>query len=220
MYANRSFSVMNPNINHRAEIANALTHALGLILSVGGGSALIALTALQTGTREVVGVSIFVASLALLFAASTLYHSSRQPETRARYKILDHCAIYVLIAGTYTPFMIAVLKGWLGWTLFGVIWGLAAVGIVLKLFFTGQYRVLSTVTYIGMGWLGIIPIVPLSRVLTTAALVWLIVGGVIYTAGTIFYHSKRIAHAHAIWHLFVLGGSISHFTAISVQLLG
>lgn len=210
---------MKPALDKREEIANALTHALGLILSVGGGSVLISLTAVQTGTREVVGVSIFVASLALLFAASTLYHSSRHPETRARYKILDHCAIYVLIAGTYTPFMIAVLKGWLGWTLFGVIWGLAVVGIVLKLYFTGQYRVLSTVTYIGMGWLGIIPIVPLSRVLTTAALAWLIVGGVIYTAGTIFYHSKRIAHAHAIWHLFVLGGSISHFTAISVQLL-
>lgn len=203
----------------RDEILNILTHGLGVILSIGGGAALITLTALQSGPREVVGVSIFVASLVLLFTASTLYHSSRLPASRTRYKILDHCAIYILIAGTYTPFMIAVLKGWLGWTLFGVIWGLAVVGIVLKLFYTGQYRVLSTVTYIGMGWLGAIPIVPLSQVLTTEALVWLIVGGVIYTAGTIFYHSKRVAHAHAIWHLFVLGGSISHFTAISVQLL-
>lgn len=210
---------MSPALDKREEIANAMTHALGLILSAGGGSVLIALTVLQTGTREVVGVSIFVASLVLLFSASTLYHSSRQPETRARYKILDHCAIYILIAGTYTPFMIAVLKGWLGWTLFGVIWSLAALGIVLKLFFTGRFRMLSTATYIGMGWLGIIAIVPLSRALTTAALIWLIVGGVIYTAGTVFYHNQRVAHAHAIWHLFVLGGSISHFTAISVQLL-
>lgn len=203
----------------RDEILNALTHGLGVILSIGGGAALITLTALQAGPLEVVGVSIFIASLMLLFTASTLYHSSRIPVSRARYKILDHCAIYVLIAGTYTPFMIAVLKGWLGWTLFGVIWGLAAVGIVLKLFFTGRFRVLSTAAYIGMGWLGIIAIVPLSRMLTTAALVWLIVGGVIYTAGTIFYHSKRVAHAHAIWHVFVLGGSASHFIAISVQLL-
>lgn len=204
----------------RDEIANALTSGLGMVLSIGGASVLIALTALQAGAREVVSVSIFGASLVLLFTASTLYHSSRHPAYRARYKILDHCAIYVLIAGTYTPFTIAVLKGWLGWTLFGVIWALAVAGIVLKLFFRGQSRMLSTATYIGMGWLGIIPIVPLSRVLTTAALVWLIVGGVIYTAGTIFYHSKRVAHAHAIWHLFVLGGSVSHFTAISVQLLG
>jgi hemolysin III len=203
----------------RDEILNAATHGLGVILSIGGGSALITLTALQAGAREVVGVSIFVASLVLLFTASTLYHSSRVPASRARYKILDHCAIYILIAGTYTPFMIAVLKGWLGWTLFGVIWGLATVGVVLKLFFTGQFRVLSTVTYVAMGWLGIIAIVPLSRVLTTAALVWLVVGGLIYTAGTIFYHNKRVAYAHAIWHLFVLGGSISHFTAIGVQLL-
>lgn len=210
---------MSPALDKREEIANAMTHALGLILSAGGGSVLIALTVLQTGTREVVGVSIFVASLVLLFSASTLYHSSRQPETRARYKILDHCAIYILIAGTYTPFMIAVLKGWLGWTLFGVIWSLAALGIVLKLFFTGRFRMLSTATYIGMGWLGIIAIVPLSRALTTAALIWLIVGGVVYTAGTAFYHNQRVTHAHAIWHLFVLGGSISHFTAISVQLL-
>lgn len=201
------------------EIANALTSGLGVILSIVGASVLIALTALQADAREVVGVSIFGASLVLLFTASTLYHSSRRPEFRARYKILDHCAIYILIAGTYTPFMIAVLKGWLGWTLFGVIWGLAVVGIVLKLFFTGQHRMLSTLTYIGMGWLGIIPIVPLSRVLTTAALFWLIVGGVIYTAGTIFYHNQRVPHAHAIWHLFVLGGSMSHFMAVSVQVL-
>lgn len=203
----------------RDENFNTLTSGFGVILSIGGASVLIALTALQAGAREVVGVSIFCASLTLLFTASTLYHSSRNSESRARYKILDHCAIYILIAGTYTPFAIAVLKGWVGWTMFGVIWGLAILGIMFKLFFTGHFRLLSTATYIGMGWLGLAPIVPLSRVLTTAALVWLIVGGILYTAGTLFYHSHRIPHAHAIWHLFVLGGSISHYTAIGVQLL-
>lgn len=206
-------------VHARQELVNALTHGFGVVLSIAGGAVLITLTAMHGGAREVVSVSIFSASLILLYTASTLYHTSRRPELRARLKIVDHCAIFVLIAGTYTPFTIAALGGAWGWTLFGVIWGLAAFGIVLKLFFTGRFKRLSTAAYIGMGWLGVIALVPMSRALTTAALVWLIIGGVLYTAGTPFYHNERITHAHGIWHLFVLGGSVSHFVAVSAQIL-
>lgn len=204
----------------RQEIINALTHGLGVLLSIAGGAVLITLTAMHAGAREIVSVSVFSASLITLYTASTLYHSSREPRMRARLKVVDHCAIFLLIAGTYTPFTIAALGGAWGWTLFGVIWGLAAFGIVLKLFFTGRFKLLSTATYIGMGWLSGIALVPMSRALTTTALIWLIIGGVLYTAGTPFYHNQRIAHAHGIWHLFVLGGSMSHFAAVSVQILG
>ena len=204
---------------HREEIVSALTHGLGVILSIGGGAVLITLAAIYSGTREVVSVSVFVASLVLLYTASTLYHAARKPATKAKLKIFDHCAIFVLIAGTYTPFTIAAMGGAWGWSIFGVIWGLAVLGIVFKLFFTGRFKALSTFTYIGMGWLVVIAFVPLAKALTPAALGWLLAGGIFYTAGTIFYHNDRIPHAHGIWHLFVLGGSISHFTAVTAQVL-
>lgn len=210
---------MNPGHDHRTEIVNALTHGLGVILSIGGGAVLITLAAVHAGARELVGVSVFSASLVVLYTASTLYHAARHPRLKARLKIVDHCAIFLLIAGTYTPFTIAALRGGWGWTLFGVIWGLAVFGIVLKVFFTGRYRLLSTATYIGMGWLGLIAFVPLTRVLTPAALSWLLIGGVLYTAGTLFYHNDRFTHSHGIWHLFVLGGSVCHFAAVTAQVL-
>ena len=204
---------------HKEEIVNALTHGIGVVLSIGGGAVLITLAAIYAGAREIVSVSIFTASLILLYTASTLYHAARQPRTKSRLKTLDHCAIFLLIAGTYTPFTIAAMKGPWGWSLFGVVWGLAVLGIVFKLFFTGRFKVLSTATYVGMGWLVVIAFVPLAQAVTTTALVWLITGGVLYTAGTIFYHNHRIPHSHGIWHLFVLGGSISHFTAVMAQVL-
>ena len=175
---------------------------------------------IHAGAREVLSVSVFVASLVLLYSASTLYHSARHPDTKRRLKILDHCAIFLLIAGTYTPFTLAALKGPWGWTLFGVVWGLAVFGIVFKVFFTGRYKALSTATYIGMGWLALIAFVPLIEALQPAAMAWLVAGGVLYTAGTIFYHNERIPFAHGIWHLFVLAGSISHFTSIALTVLG
>jgi len=206
--------------SHREEIVNALTHGLGIVLSIGGGAVLITLAAVYAGAREVVSVSIFVASLVLLYSASTLYHAIRHPEAKRRLKILDHCAIFLLIAGTYTPFTLAALKGPWGWSLFGVIWGLAVFGIVFKLFFTGRFKALSTATYIGMGWLALVAFVPLVQTLEPAALAWLVIGGVLYTGGTIFYHNERIPHSHGIWHLFVLAGSISHFTSVAVTVLG
>lgn len=205
--------------NAQEEFVNVLTHGIGVLLSVGGGAVLITLAAVHAGLREVVSVSIFVGSLVLLYSASTLYHAARNPVARRRLKILDHCAIFLLIAGTYTPFTLAALEGPWGWSLFGVIWGLAVFGVVFKLFFTGRYKAVSTATYIGMGWLAVVAFVPLVRALEPAALAWLVVGGVLYTAGTIFYHNERIRHAHGIWHLFVLGGSISHFTSVAVTVL-
>ncbi|MEM1081366.1 MAG: hemolysin III family protein [Pseudomonadota bacterium] len=205
--------------SHREEIVNALTHGIGVVLSIGAGAVLITLAAIHSGAREIVSVSIFVGSLILLYTASTLYHAARHPDTKARLKKLDHCAIFLLIAGTYTPFTIAAMQGPWGWSLFGVVWGLALMGIVFKLFFTGRFKVLSTATYIGMGWLVIIAFAPLVQAVTPTALTWLIIGGVLYTAGTVFYHNDRIPHSHGIWHLFVLAGSISHFTAVMAQVL-
>ena len=204
---------------HREEIVNALTHGIGVVLSIGGGAVLITLASIYAGAREIVSVSIFVGSLIVLYSASTLYHAARRPDTKRRLKTFDHCAIFLLIAGTYTPFTIAAMHGPWGWSLFGVVWGLAVLGIVFKLFFTGRFKMLSTATYVGMGWLVVIAFVPLAQALTTTALVWLIAGGVLYTAGTIFYLNHRIPHSHGIWHLFVLGGSISHFTAVMAQVL-
>lgn len=204
---------------HRQELANVLTHGLGIILAIGGGAALIALAVIHAGSREIISVSVFVASLIFLYTISTLYHAARNQRLRSRLKILDHCAIFLLIAGTYTPFTVAALRGGWGWSLFGIIWGLALLGIVFKLFFTGRFQRLSTATYIGMGWLVIIAFFPLMQVVPPWALVWLIVGGIFYTTGTVFYHVNRLPYAHAIWHVFVLIGSICHFTAVTVQVL-
>ncbi|MES1943582.1 hemolysin III family channel protein [Salinisphaera sp. PC39] len=201
----------------REEIANAVTHGIGVLLSIGGGATLVTLVAIYAGAREVVGSLVFVISLALLYSASTLYHAIPHPRARHHLKVLDHCAIYLLIAGTYTPFTVAALRGGLGWSLFGAVWGLALLGIVFKLFFTGRLRVLSTAAYVFMGWLAVIAFVPISRELEPAALQWLIAGGVAYTAGTFFYHNERLRYSHAVWHLFVLAGSICHFSAVVAQ---
>ena len=204
---------------NRDEIANVVTHGIGVLLSVGAGAALIALASVQAGTREMISVAVFSASLVLLYSASTLYHAARHPETKARLKVLDHCAIFILIAGTYTPFTIAAIRGAWGWSLFGIIWGMALVGIVFKLFFTGRFKVLSTAMYIAMGWLVVIALVPLTQALSGAGLAWLVGGGVLYTAGTLFYHRESIPYSHAIWHGFVLAGSSCHFIAVAIEML-
>lgn len=203
---------------HREELANVLTHGLGVFASVCGGAVLITLAAVFGDVWQIVGASVFGASLLLLYSASTLYHAVRHELVRARLKVFDHCAIYVLIAGTYTPFMLVDLRGGWGWALFGVVWGLAVAGIIFKLFCTGKLRVLSTLMYIGMGWLAVIAIGPMLRELPTSALIWLLAGGLTYTVGTVFYHS-RIPYSHAIWHLFVLGGSTCHFVAVLSQVM-
>jgi hemolysin III len=200
------------------EVASAVSHGVGLVGSLIAGTILIVLAALGGDAWRVVSVSVFATSLVTLYAASTLYHAAWRPRVRARLKVLDHAAIYLLIAGTYTPFMIGELRGGWGWSLFGVIWGLAVVGIGLKLVFTGRFRLISTAVYVAMGWLVLVGIVPVARSLDPVALAWLAAGGVAYTAGTPFYHSKRLPFAHAVWHLFVLAGSVCHIVAVGVLL--
>lgn len=201
------------------EIANAVTHGLGALLSVGAGAVLITLAALTGDAWAIVGASVFVGALVLLYTASTLYHAIPHQTAKARLQTFDHCAIYVLIAGTYTPFLLGGMRGGSGWILFGVIWALALAGVVFKLFFTGRFNILSTLIYLGMGWLIVAAAGSMRANLPTPTIAWLIGGGLAYTAGTVFYLSKRIPFAHAIWHLFVLGGSVCHFAAVMTEVL-
>lgn len=203
----------------RQEVANVVTHGVGVLLAIGGGAVLITLASIHAGAREIISAAVFTATLVLLYTASTLYHTATNPRRRARLKVLDHCAIFLLIAGTYTPFTIAAIRGGWGWSLFGVIWGMAVAGIVFKLFFTGRFKILSTAMYIGMGWLVIVALVPLVQALTPAGLAWLVAGGVMYTLGTLFYHRESLPYAHAIWHGFVLAGSSCHFAAVAIEML-
>ncbi len=201
------------------EIASAVTHGLGALASAVAGAVLITLAALGTGPWHVVGASVFVGSLVLLYTASTLYHAVPGGRAKRWLQVFDHAAIYVLIAGTYTPFLLAGLRGSWGWALFGVIWALAVAGVVFKLFFTGRFRLASTLLYLGMGWLVVVAVRPMVEALPVATLLWLAAGGLAYTAGTVFYMSRRIPYAHAVWHLFVLGGSACHFAAVLHEVL-
>lgn len=198
----------------REELANTVTHGIGTLAAVIGGVVLVVMAAVRGDAWEIVGVSVFATTLIALYSASTLYHAVREPPLKRRLKVLDHSAIYLLIAGTYTPFTIGELRGGWGWSLFGVVWGLAVAGIGVKLVFAGRFRLLSTAVYVGMGWIVLIAAGPMLRTLDPATLGWLLAGGVAYTAGTPFYHSRRIRYAHAIWHVFVLMGSVCHAVAI------
>jgi hemolysin III len=203
----------------REERLNALTHGFGAVASAVGGAVLVAL-ALRAGDGwEVAGIAVYSAALVLLYSASTLYHAARQQMAKARLRVLDHCAIYLLIAGTYTPFALGPLRGLLGWTILAVVWTLALGGIVYKLLLLGRFPRLSTGTYLAMGWLAVAAFPSMLRLLPLSTLLWLAVGGLAYTAGTLFYHSRRIPYAHPIWHGFVLVGSACHFVAILSQLL-
>ncbi|WP_341501147.1 hemolysin III family protein [Gallaecimonas sp. GXIMD4217] len=202
------------------ELANAITHGLGIVASVAAGAILIALSALWGGDAwQIVSASVFVVALILVYTASTLYHAIPFEGVKAKLKVFDHCAIFVLIAGTYTPFTLVGLRGPWGWSLFGVIWGLAALGIIFKLFFTGRFRRLSVGIYVLMGWLVVVAIKPMMEQLSATTLIWLVAGGIAYTLGTLFYLNRRIPYGHAIWHLFVLGGSICHYVAVTTQVL-
>jgi hemolysin III len=211
---------MTPKSYSRAEeLANSVTHGFGLAISLVGAVALVVLTALQGDTWQIVSSAVYGTSLVALYAASTLYHSVRPPEAKRVLRVLDHCAIYLLIAGSYTPFALVSLRGGWGWTLFSVVWGLTVAGIVFKVFFTGRLNVLSTTIYVLMGWLCVVAAKPIVEMVPTGALWWLAAGGVVYTAGTVFYHNRRVPYSHAIWHLFVIGGSACHYFAISRYVL-
>ena len=209
----------DPRLSLAEEIASAVTHGLGALASLGAGAVLITLAALTGDVYAIVGASVFVGSLVLLYTASTLYHAIPWDRAKARLKVFDHCAIYVLIAGTYTPFMIGGMRGGWGWALLGIVWTLAVAGVVFKLFFTGRFKLVSTLVYVAMGWLIILAVGPMKASLDPTTIAWLVAGGLAYTAGTVFYMSKRIPFAHAIWHLFVLAGSVCHFGAVLTDVL-
>jgi hemolysin III len=203
----------------KEEKLNVITHAIGLILSIVALVLLVVFASLEGTAKHIVSFSIYGVSLIVLYSASTIYHYSQRPKLRKRLNIFDHAAIYVLIAGTYTPFTLVVLKGWVGWTIFGVSWGLALAGISLKLFFTGRYDKISTFAYVLMGWLIIFAIKPLVQNLPFDGLMWLLAGGIFYTVGAVLYSIKRIKYNHAIFHIFVLLGSFAHFIAIFFYVL-
>lgn len=205
---------MNTAIRKNEEFLNTLTHGLGIAASLVGGAGLITMTAIYGDGWQLVGSIVFSASLVLLYSASTLYHAAKQTVLKKRLRIFDHASIYILIAGTYTPFMLVGLRGGWGWSLIGIVWGLAIVGVIAKLFLTGRFNKTSTAIYLAMGWLAIFAIGPLMNALPTSTLVWMAAGGLFYTIGTVFYLSRRIPYAHAIWHLFVLAGSACHFAAV------
>ena len=206
-----------PSSPPHEEWANALIHGVGIVASLCGGAVLITLAAVFGDARRVVGASVFVATLVLMYTASTLYHAIPHERHKPRLKVLDHCAIFLLIAGTYTPFTLVALRGSWGWALFGLIWTLAVLGVVFKLFYTGRFRRTSTAIYVAMGWLVVVAVGPLSQALPAWTVACLIAGGVSYSLGTPFYLNRRIPYAHAIWHAFVLGGSVLHFAAVFGQ---
>jgi len=203
----------------KEEKFNVISHAIGLVLSVVAFVLLVTYSSLNGSGWHIVSFSIFGASLIILYSASTLYHYAENPKLRYRLNIFDRSAIYILIAGTYTPFTLVVLNGWVGWTIFGLSWGLAIAGIVLKLFFTGKYDKISTLAYVLMGWLIIFAVKPLIMNFPFEGLMWLLSGGVFYTIGAILYSIKKIKYNHAIFHIFVLLGSFSHFIAVFFYVL-
>lgn len=201
------------------EKINIITHATGLILSIVASVLLVTHANLHGDVWHIVSFSIFGASLIILYTASTFYHSAKEPRLRNRLNILDHAAIYVLIAGTYTPFTLVTLKGTIGWVIFGTSWGLALTGIILKLFFTGKYDSISTIMYVLMGWVIVFALKPLCNNLPLDGLLWLFAGGISYTIGAILYSIKKINFNHAIFHIFVLNGSFCHFMSVFFYVL-
>jgi hemolysin III len=196
------------------EKLNVISHFIGLVLSI-LGTILLALKAISKNDIVYsISYLVFGFSMIILYTASTVYHASKEPSLRKKLNIFDHASIFLLIAGTYTPFTLITLKGTVGWWVFGVTWTIAIVGIILKLFFTGRYNKLSTSMYVFMGWIIIFAINSLIKNLSTQGLKWLLAGGVFYTIGAVLYSIPKIKYNHAIFHVFVLIGSFSHFMAV------
>ncbi|RVU46545.1 PAQR family membrane homeostasis protein TrhA [Rubrivivax rivuli] len=196
------------------EIANTLTHGLGFLLAVASLPILVWQANRLGGAVDIVAASVFAATMMLLYGVSALYHALPRGTAKAWFQRFDHAAIYLFIAGSYTPFTLGVLKGAWGWSLFGVVWGAAAFGVTVKLLNRLRHPWVSTGLYVAMGWVAVVAAGPLVERLPTAGLVWLVAGGLSYTLGAVvFLLDNRIRYAHAVWHLFVLGGSVCHFFA-------
>lgn len=201
------------------ERANIISHGLGAVLSVVAMILMIIKASLYGNVWEIVSVSIFGLSLTALYISSTMYHSNTNPVKRAHLRIVDHATIYVLIAGTYTPFTLVTLAGTTGWIIFAVSWSMAAAGIILKLFYTGRFNALSTALYVLMGWIIVVALEPLRANLSSDGVFWLFAGGVAYTTGAAIYSIKSIKFNHAIFHLFVLLGSFCHIISVYFYVL-
>ena len=212
-------SAVMPRYSVGDELASSVIHGIGIVLSVAGLAILVAFAALSGDALAVVACAVFGASLVLLYTASTLYHSISAAPAKPMLRALDHIAIYVLIAGTYTPFTLLALPGVGGWSLFAAVWTLALVGSALELGVLKRYHKLAVLLYIGMGWIGIVAFGPLSKHLQVGGTVLLLAGGLAYTLGVPFYLWRRLPYNHALWHVFVLAGSVLHFLAVLLYVI-
>ena len=201
------------------EFANTLTHGFGLLLSVAGFIFLVVMASVKGDFWYIASGALYGLSLVILYAASTFYHSAVSPEQKLRLQIVDHCCIYILIAGSYTPFALIVLREGIGQNLFIFVWTFALLGIASKLIFGKRFPVLSVASYVVMGWIGIVAVEPLFAALGFAPVALVVAGGIAYTIGVVFFAWKSIKHHHAIWHVFVLLGSIFHFLAVAIYVI-
>jgi hemolysin III len=204
----------NPFYTPGEEIANSVTHGIGAGLAIVGLVILVVLAAVYGNTWQVISFTIYGSSLIILYFASTLYHSIQRPRAKKLFRTFDHISIYVLIAGTYTPFLVIAVRDTMGWTLLAVVWAMAAAGIIWKIFFLGRFEVMATIMYVLMGWMGVIAFRQMLVNVPPLGVTMLFAGGIIYTLGVIFYAWEKLPYNHAVWHLFVLGGSICHFFAV------
>lgn len=196
------------------ELANSITHGIGLVLSIAGFAVLLVLAILRGGALQIASCAVYGSTLVCVYTASTLYHALPSPRMKRALKIFDHCAIYLLIAGTYTPFTLVSLHGGRGWSLFAIVWALAMAGIVFKVWFIDHFPILSTVLYLAMGWIAVVAIKPLLSSIPAHGLYWLIAGGILYSIGVGFFAARRLRFGHAIWHVFVIAGSACHYFAV------
>lgn len=203
----------------KEELANAITHGVGVLLSIAALVLLIVYSSIYGGPAHVISFTIYGVTLLLMYTCSTLVHSFPKGKAKNIFEILDHSAIYLFIAGTYTPIMVIVVEGPKGWVLLSLVWGLAVGGIIFKAFFVKRFIIISTLVYILMGWMVVFALEPIAAAIPVGGLVLLITGGVLYTVGTIFYIWRKFYYHHAVWHLFVLLASVAHFFSILVYLL-
>lgn len=198
------------------EVANSLTHGFGLLLSIAGFIFLVSLAAFNGDGWHIASAIVYGSSLVILYGASTVYHSAVEPDHKLRMQLVDHCCIYLLIAGSYTPFMLVVLRESIGAGILAFVWAFALFGIAMKVIFRGRFSAVGVASYLAMGWIGVIAVQPLYMALGAAPLALIIAGGLSYSIGVIFFGWKSIKHHHAIWHLFVLGGSLLHYMAVVI----
>lgn len=208
-----------PKYNPREELANSITHGVGIFLSMGGLGVLTAFASRFGDVWHIVSCSIFGATLILMYTASTLYHSVPLPRVKTVLRVIDHSAIFFLIAGTYTPFTLVNLRGPWGWSLFGIVWGIALLGVAFQVTLLRRWELASVGLYVAMGWVVVAAIKPLLASIAPAGFALLLAGGLAYTLGIIFYAWRRLPYHHAVWHLFVLAGSILHFFAILLYVI-